>query len=185
MRSRHAPTGAPAIELRELKLLVVHREDLVGERTSISSRLRWHPHDLDSGIEPFARMLNREDIRRGLAQRLGRYGNTVQVRICRELVARIGELTRAIDALRAEIAVLARPMAPGLLALPGVGEPVRVVVRAMRTPAAPVPSLPAPNTRQHQEERDHEVRDHQARDREADPPRALGDAARWAEPDFR
>lgn len=108
--------------LRELKLLVDHREALVGERTAHTSRLRWHLHDLDSGLEPFARTIAREDIRRGLAQRLGRYGAGVQVRICRELLTRIGELTRSIDALRVEIAAKVRPMAPGLLAISGVGE---------------------------------------------------------------
>ncbi|MBS0549195.1 MAG: IS110 family transposase [Proteobacteria bacterium] len=122
LREPDLPRATHDPKLRELKLLVDHREDLVGERTAISSRLRWHLHDLDSGIEPFARTLNRADTRRGLVQRLGCYGKTVQVRICRELIARIGELTRAIDALRAEIAALVRPMAPGLLALPGVGE---------------------------------------------------------------
>jgi hypothetical protein len=74
--------------------LVDHREDLVGERTAIVSRLRWHLHDLDSGLEPFARTLNRDATRRGLSQRPGRYGSGVQVRICRELLVRIGELTR-------------------------------------------------------------------------------------------
>jgi len=119
-------------KLRELKLLVDHREDLVGERTAFSSRLRWHLHDLDSGLEPFSRTLNRTGTRRALAQRLGRYGQTVQVRICRELIARIGELTRAIDALRAEIAALVGPLAPALLALPGVGDLIaaRLLVEA-------------------------------------------------------
>ena len=38
---------------RELRLLVNHREDLVGERTRIISRLRWHLHELDPGwIQP-------------------------------------------------------------------------------------------------------------------------------------
>ena len=46
-------------------------EDLVSERMAIVSRLRWHLHDLDSGLEPFARTLNRETTRRGLSQRLG------------------------------------------------------------------------------------------------------------------
>jgi transposase len=109
-------------ELRELKLLVDHREDLIGQRTAFSSRLRWHLHDLDSGLEPSSRTLNREPIRRGLSQRLGHYGTGVQVRVCRELLARIGELTRAIDELRAEIAALVRPLAPRLLAISGVGE---------------------------------------------------------------
>jgi transposase len=108
--------------LRELKLLVDHREDLVSERTAASSRLRWLLHDLDGGLEPFARTLNREPVRRGLSQRLGRYEQGVQVRICRELLNRIGEITRQEVALRAEIAALVRPMAPQLLALSGVGD---------------------------------------------------------------
>src|ERR1700719_3252188 len=35
---------------RELRLLVDHREDLVGERTRIISRLRWHLHELAAEI---------------------------------------------------------------------------------------------------------------------------------------
>jgi transposase len=122
LREPGLPTATHDPELRELKLLVDHREDLVGERTAVSSRLRWHLHDLDSGLEPFARTLNRDDTRRGLSRRLGRYGKTVQVRISRELTARIGELSRAIDALRSEIAARVRPLAPGLLAISGVGD---------------------------------------------------------------
>ena len=37
---------------REVRLLVDHREDLVGERTRIICRLRWHLHELDPGWEP-------------------------------------------------------------------------------------------------------------------------------------
>lgn len=122
LREPSLPVASNDPELRELKLLVNHREDLVAERTAIVSRLRWHLHDLDAGLEPFARTLNREGTRRGVSQRLGRYGSGVQVRICRELLVRIGELTRAEEALRAEIAVLVRPLAPGLLAVSGIGD---------------------------------------------------------------
>ena len=38
-------------ETRKLRLLVDHREDLVGERTRIQSRLRWHLHELFPGLE--------------------------------------------------------------------------------------------------------------------------------------
>jgi transposase len=69
--------------------LVDHREDLVSERTAISSRLRWHLHDLASGLEPFARTLNRDETRRGLSQRLGRYAAEVQV------IAGVGDLVAA------------------------------------------------------------------------------------------
>ena len=122
LREPNLPRATHEPQLRELKLLVDHREDLVSERTAIVSRLRWHLHELDPGLEPMARTLNREDTRRGLSQRIGRFGAGVQVRICRELLIRIGEITRAELALRAEIATLVRPLAPGLLAISGVGD---------------------------------------------------------------
>jgi transposase len=122
LREPNLPRATHDPKLRELKLLVDHREDLVSERTAASSRLRWLLHDLDGGLEPFARTLNREPTRRSLSQRLGNYKQGVQVRICRELLARIGEITRQELALRVEIAALVRPMAPQLLALSGVGD---------------------------------------------------------------
>jgi transposase len=36
--------------LRELKLLVVHRDDLVDERRRCQQRLRWHLHQLDPAL---------------------------------------------------------------------------------------------------------------------------------------
>lgn len=45
-----------------------------------------HLHELDPGLELTVRTLNREPTRRGLSQRLGRYGDGVQVRICRGLL---------------------------------------------------------------------------------------------------
>jgi transposase len=123
LREPGLPVASHDPKLRELKLLVDHREDLVAERTAASSRLRWHLHDLDADLEPFARTLNREGTRRGLSRRLGRYGaRGVMVGICRELLIRIGEITRRVDRLRTEIAALVRPLAPGLLAVSGIGE---------------------------------------------------------------
>jgi hypothetical protein len=37
--------------LRELKLLVDHRDDLVAERRRCQQRLRWHLHELDPALE--------------------------------------------------------------------------------------------------------------------------------------
>lgn len=113
LREPNLPHASHDPKLRELKLLVNHREDLVGERTAHSMRLRWLLHDLDSGLEPTARTLGEE-------------------KVCRELLVRIGELTRAIDTLRKEIASRVRPMAPALLAIAGVGELVaaRILVEA-------------------------------------------------------
>ena len=121
LREPDLPLATHDPELRELRLLVDHREDLVAERTAIVSRLRWHLHDLDAGLEPAARTLASERIRRGLAQRLARREQSVQVRICRELVARIGEITRRERQLASEIRMLVRDLAPRLLELPGCG----------------------------------------------------------------
>jgi transposase len=118
--------GLPAAHLdpraREIRLLCDHREDLVAERTAQIQRLRWHLHDVDAGLEPAARTLNRAPTRRSLAQRLARREQTIQVRICRELLARISELTRTERELAREIRVLVRAYAPELLELPGCAE---------------------------------------------------------------
>lgn len=132
LREPGLPLASHDPALRDLKLLLDHREDLIGERTAHSMRLRWLLHDLDAGLEPFGRTLNEERVRRGLSQRLGRYGESVQVRICRELLTRIGEITRAERELRKEVAKRVRPMAPALLAISGVGDLVaaRILVEA-------------------------------------------------------
>ncbi len=114
------PTATLEGEERELRLLVDHREDLVAERTRAQNRLRWHLHELDPGNEPGPRSLDRAVALRALDERLGTIEGTV-ARIARELVGRVRELTRAIDALEREIAGLVRGLAPALLALPGCG----------------------------------------------------------------
>ena len=43
------PTAALDGPSREVRLLIAHREDLVGERTRIQNRLRWHLHELAPG----------------------------------------------------------------------------------------------------------------------------------------
>lgn len=105
---------------REVRLLVDHRDDLVAERTRMQNRLRWHLHELDPGNEPVARSLDRMVVLEALAERLADLPGTV-ARIARELVVRIRELTRAIDALEREIAGLAATLSPTLLELVGCG----------------------------------------------------------------
>jgi transposase len=106
---------------REVRLLSDHREDLVGERTRIQQRLRWHLHELEPELELPAGSLDRRVWLERLARRLARREQTIQVRICRELVARCRELTRRERELERELAVLVRAQAPALLALPGCG----------------------------------------------------------------
>lgn len=105
---------------RELRLLVDHREDLVAERTRAQNRLRWHLHELDPGTEPAPRALDRAVVLAALERRLAEHDGTVG-RIARELVARIRDLTAAINALEREIGRLVAALAPSLLALAGCG----------------------------------------------------------------
>jgi len=106
---------------REIRLLLDHREDLVGERTRIQQRLRWHLHDLDPELEIPGGALDRRVWLERLGRRLGRLEQSVQVRICRELVARCRELARRASELERELALLVAQQAPALLALPGCG----------------------------------------------------------------
>jgi transposase len=117
--------GLPAAHLagaeREIRLLVDHREDLVQERTRIQQRLRWHLHELCPELELPAGCLDRSTWLERLQRRLGRRQQTVQVRICRELVSRCRELTGRARELERELSQLVSAQAPALLELPGFG----------------------------------------------------------------
>lgn len=105
---------------RDVRLLVDHRDDLVAERTRIEQRLRWHLHELDPGTEPPGRTLDHGVVLDALERRLAPLTGTV-ARIACELVARIRELTTAINELEREIARLVAGLAPALLDLAGCG----------------------------------------------------------------
>ena len=107
--------------LRELKLLVDHRDDLVDERRRAQQRLRWHLHELDPDLAVPAGALDRTVWLDRLARRLARHEQTVLVRIARELVGRCRSLTRTILALDRELQARIEQTAPALLALPGCG----------------------------------------------------------------
>jgi hypothetical protein len=72
--------------LRELKLLVDHRDDLVDERRRAQQRLRWHLHELDPTLAIPAGALDRAVWLDRLTRRLARGEQTVLVRIARELI---------------------------------------------------------------------------------------------------
>jgi transposase len=122
LREPNLPVAHLDHPAREIKLLLDHREDLVRERTAQIQRLRWHLHDVEAGLEPELRGLRSLSTRRSLAQRLARREQTVQVSICRELLARISEITRRERQLQGEIARRVRAYCPTLLELPGCGE---------------------------------------------------------------
>jgi transposase len=105
--------------LRELKLLVDHRDDLVSERTRVQQRLRWHLHELDPVLAPPAGALDRTLWLDRLARQLSQHSHSVQVRIARELVVRCRTLTRAILQLDRELEQ--RTASVSLRRLPGCG----------------------------------------------------------------
>ena len=104
---------------RPVRLLVDHREDLVGERTRHEQRLRWFLVEL-AIAEPAPRSLGRTVVQTRLSAALA--GRTEPVaRFARDLLVRIIELSGAIRSLEREIEGLVRTSAPTLLALPGCG----------------------------------------------------------------
>jgi transposase len=106
---------------RELKLLVDHREDLVGQRTRTINRLRWHLHELDPELDPRARTLTRLAGLDRVAGWLAKRPEGLVARLAAELVADIRALTVRVNALEREIAAQVEVVAPALLALPGCG----------------------------------------------------------------
>ncbi len=121
LREADLPVAQLAGPDREIRLLHDHRADLVGERTRIQNRLRWHLHDLDCDLHIPAGALERRLWLDRLARRLARREQTAQVRIARELVGRCRELSRRVDELERELGLLVREQAPQLLELPGCG----------------------------------------------------------------
>jgi transposase len=105
---------------RELRLLVDHREDLVGERTRAQNRLLWHLHELEPGWRIAPGALTSYKTLDQVEERIGGRSGPV-ARIALELVGRCRELTHRINELEREISRLVKPMAPALLALRGCG----------------------------------------------------------------
>jgi transposase len=107
--------------LRELKLLVDHRDDLVAERRRAQQRLRWHLYELDPSLQVPAGALDRTVWVDRVGRKLARSTQTTQVRIARDLLGRCRSLTRAIGELDRELQAMTQTLAPRLLQLPGCG----------------------------------------------------------------
>src|SRR3954464_571753 len=95
----------------EVRLLVDHRERLVAQRTALSNDLRWHLHDLWPETEIPPRALTAASWQTRVAGRLARVEQTARVRIARDELRRIRELTRTITDLQAELAGLVTTLA--------------------------------------------------------------------------
>jgi transposase len=120
LREPDLPVAALDGPERDVRLLVDHRDDLVSTRTQDQNRLRWHLHELMPDEEPGPRSLDRAHVLVALERRLADEPGTV-ARLARDLVARIRELTVAINALEREIGTLVDDLATSLLALDGCG----------------------------------------------------------------
>ena len=118
LREPNLPVAQLEGKSREVKLLVDHREDLVGERTRIQNRLLWHLHELEPGYEVVASGLLRTVVLAEVNSRLESHQGVV-TEIARELVARLTELTQSVKRLQRRIEGLMRELAPSLLSLPG------------------------------------------------------------------
>src|SRR5215217_2083626 len=105
----------------DLRLLVDHRERLVRARVALNNTLQWHLHDLWPELQLPGSCLFYGKWSARIARRLARAEQTMRVRIARDELRRLRELTQAINALEAEISELVARAAPQLLSEPGFG----------------------------------------------------------------
>jgi transposase len=105
----------------DLRLLVDHRERLVRRRAELNSTLPWHLHDLRPELRlPGGALFSKKWTTR-IGRRLARAEQTMPVRIARDELRRLRELTLAINRLKREITELVEQIAPQLLAEPARG----------------------------------------------------------------
>ena len=90
----------------DLRLLVDHRERLVRHRVELNSTLLWHLHDLWPELRlPGGALFSKKWTTR-IGRRLARAEQTMRVRIARDELRRLRELTLAINGLEREITEL-------------------------------------------------------------------------------
>ena len=122
---REGIESLPAAQLAgpelDIRLLVDHRDRLVHSRVALNNDLLWHLHDLWPELKLPRNALVSKKWSTTIRGRLARTEQTARVRIARDELRRLRELTVAIDALEAEIAELVAEVAPQLLAEPGFG----------------------------------------------------------------
>jgi transposase len=120
LREPDLPVAAHDEVSRELKLLVDRREDLVGERTRMVNRFRWHLHELDPHLDPSPKALNLAKARAHLRTQLAAHTGLV-AELARDILADIERITQAINALGRRIATRVEEQGAALIGLPGCG----------------------------------------------------------------
>ena len=105
----------------DLRLLVDHRERLVRQRVDLNSTLLWHLHDLwPELVLPGGALFSKKWSTR-ISRRLARAEQSMRVRVARDELRRLRELTQAINQHEREITELVTRLAPQLLTEPGFG----------------------------------------------------------------
>ena len=101
--------------------MVDHRERLVRQRVAVNNTLQWHLHDLWPELSlPISALFSKKWHTR-IGRRLARAEQTARVRIARDELRRLRDLTQSIKSLEAEISDLVASIAPQLLEEPGFG----------------------------------------------------------------
>jgi transposase len=118
LREGDLPVAQLEGKSRDIKLLLDHRDDLVGERTRIQNRLRWHLHELEPGFDLPDRSLDRKVVLKQVGKVLALHRG-VAADIAVELLEHIRQLTQRINELQRQVGSLVTDLAPNLLELDG------------------------------------------------------------------
>jgi transposase len=118
LREADLPVARLEGRSRDLKVLVDHREDLVGERTRVQNRLHWYLHELDPELGVGKRGLTRQVVLARLRRRLEAHEGVVAEMVC-DLIDHTTGLTSRVNELQRRIEALAAELAPNLMRMPG------------------------------------------------------------------
>ena len=116
----HLPAARLDEQVLEVRRLADHREDLVGERTRVISRLRWMVHDLAPELAPAPRALAGSRARAKLEAGLRALPGSAGRAIALSQLARIAALTAESGQAERELAILVRRLVPALLQVTGI-----------------------------------------------------------------